>query len=95
MNNPLFGAIHVVRLTTVCRTVVFCPKTMAGLASAKARGRSSGRRPVMTPAKLNRAQQLMSKGATVREAAAAIKVGKTALYDALRAQGDDGAMNGD
>lgn len=49
----------------------------------------------MTPAKLNRAQQLMSKGATVREAAAAIKVGKTALYDALRAQGDDGAMNGD
>lgn len=70
-------------------------RTKAGLASAKARGRSAGRRPVMTPAKLNRAQQLMSKGATVREAAAAIKVGKTALYDALRAQGDDGAINGD
>ncbi|HCJ0340507.1 TPA: hypothetical protein NQH52_003872 [Acinetobacter baumannii] len=35
---------------------------------------------------LNRAKALMhDKGLTVREAAGALKIGKTALYDALRA----------
>lgn len=58
-------------------------RTKAGIESAAARGRHGGRRPVITPAKLAKAQQLMSKGLTVREAAAAIKVGKTALYGAL------------
>lgn len=58
-------------------------RTKAGLESAAARGRNGGRRPVITPAKLTKAQQLISKGLTVREAAAAIKVGKTALYAAL------------
>jgi len=70
-------------------------RTKAGLASAKARGRSSGRRPVITPIKLQRAQKLMEKGATVREAAAAIKVGKTALYEALRVSGSADAETGD
>lgn len=59
-------------------------RTKAGLASARARGRSGGRRPVVTAAKLERANKLMGQGLTVREAAAAIKVGKTALYAALR-----------
>lgn len=59
-------------------------RTIAGLAAAKARGRKGGRQPVMTPAKLEKAKQLMVKGLKVREAAAAIKVGKTALYEALR-----------
>ncbi len=59
-------------------------RTIAGLAAAKARGRKGGRQPVMTPAKLEKAKQLMAKGLKVREAAAAIKVGKTALYEALR-----------
>ena len=61
-------------------------RTRAGLAVAKARGRSAGRRPVITPAKLTRAQKLMNTGLTAREAAAAIGVGKTALYNALRQQ---------
>nr|AGH89369.1 putative resolvase [uncultured bacterium] len=69
-------------------------RTKAGLANAVARGRNGGRRPVVTPEKLARAQKLMQsaaeggKGLTVREAAAAIKVGKTALYDALKEAGD-------
>lgn len=58
-------------------------RTKAGIESAAARGRHGGRRPVITPAKLAKAQQLISKGLTVREAAAALKVGKTALYGAL------------
>ena len=59
-------------------------RTIAGLAAAKARGRKGGRQPVMTPAKLEKAKQLIAKGLKVREAAAAIKVGKTVLYEALR-----------
>ena len=60
-------------------------RTKAGLKYAASQGRQGGRRPVITPAKLEMAQQLIAKGRTVREAAAAIKVGKTPLYEALRA----------
>jgi DNA invertase Pin-like site-specific DNA recombinase len=63
-------------------------RTRAGLNAAAARGRIGGRRPVITPAKLQRAQKLIGKGLTVREAAAAMKVGKTALYEALRTYND-------
>ncbi|WP_283848455.1 recombinase family protein [Bradyrhizobium ivorense] len=67
-------------------------RTKAGLVSAAARGRKGGRRPVVTSAKLARARRLMDKsGLTVREAAAAVGVGKTALYDALRAEDEPAA----
>ena len=56
--------------------------------SAKARGNIGGRRPIMTAARLARARKLIEEsGLTVREAAAAIKVSKTALYKALREDG--------
>lgn len=58
-------------------------RTKAGLVSAAARGRKGGRKPVITPAKLGKARELMAKGLNVREAAAAVKVGKSALYAAL------------
>lgn len=60
-------------------------RTRAGLDAAAARGRRGGRRPVMTEEKLRRARKLMAQGLTVREVAARIKVGKTALYAALGA----------
>ena len=58
-------------------------RTRAGLDAAMARGRRGGRKPVVTDEKLRRAQTLVAQGLTVREAAARIKVGKTALYAAL------------
>lgn len=62
-------------------------RTRAGLAVAKARGSAAGRRPVVTADKLARARMLIdAKGLTVREAAARVKVGKTALYKALAAE---------
>lgn len=61
-------------------------RTRAGLKAAEARGRRGGRKPVVTDEKLRRARQLMAKGLTAREAAARIKVGKTALYNALQRQ---------
>jgi DNA invertase Pin-like site-specific DNA recombinase len=59
-------------------------RTRAGLAAAATRGRTGGRRPVVTEEKLRHARELVGKGLTVREAAIRLKVGKTALYEALR-----------
>ena len=61
-------------------------RTRAGLNAAISRGRGGGRKPVMTAEKLRRACALIEHGFTVREAAARIKVGKTALYVALSAK---------
>jgi DNA invertase Pin-like site-specific DNA recombinase len=58
-------------------------RTRAGLDAATARGRQGGRKPVVTDEKLRRAHALRAQGFTVREVAARIKVGKTALYAAL------------
>ena len=58
-------------------------RTMAGLAAAAARGRQGGRRPVVTPSKLERARAMLAQGLNVREASTRLKIGKTALYDAL------------
>jgi DNA invertase Pin-like site-specific DNA recombinase len=58
-------------------------RTRAGLKAAEARGRKGGRRPSVTPDKLARARVLIASELTVREAARRLKVGKTALYNAL------------
>ncbi|MGV0087528.1 recombinase family protein (plasmid) [Rahnella aceris] len=60
-------------------------RTKAGLSAAAARGRRSGRKPVVTTESLQKARSLMVQGLSVREAAGRLKIGKTALYDALRA----------
>ena len=62
-------------------------RTKAGLSAAAARGRKGGRKPVVTAEKLQRAREHIANGLNVREAAARIKVGKTALYAALQAAG--------
>jgi DNA invertase Pin-like site-specific DNA recombinase len=59
-------------------------RTRAGLAAAAVRGRKGGRKPVVTGEKLRRARSIIAKGLTVREAATRLKLGKTALYNALR-----------
>lgn len=59
-------------------------RTRAGLAAAEARGRKGGRKHVVTAEKLKRTREMIGKGLTVREAAMRLKIGKTALYEALR-----------
>ena len=66
-------------------------RTRAGLVAAVARGRRGGRAPVVTEDKLRRAKALLAQDLTVREAAARIKVGKTALYAALGLNGSEDA----
>lgn len=60
-------------------------RTKAGLTAAAARGRKGGRKPVVTTEKLQRAREHIANGLNVREAAARLKIGKTALYAALQA----------
>jgi DNA invertase Pin-like site-specific DNA recombinase len=62
-------------------------RTQAGLTAAAARGRKGGRKPVVTADKLKRARALRTLGLNVRETAKRLKVGKTALYEALAAEG--------
>ncbi len=62
-------------------------RTRAGLTAAAARGRKGGRKPVVTADKLKRARALRTQGLNVRETAKRLKVGKTALYEALAAEG--------
>lgn len=61
-------------------------RTRAGLKAAEDRGRRGGRQAAVTPEKLGKARQYMASGLNVREAAARVKVGKTALYTALKAE---------
>ncbi len=59
-------------------------RTNAGLAAAAARGRKGGRPIAVTPDKILRARQLIASGLNVREAAARMKISKSALYAALK-----------
>jgi DNA invertase Pin-like site-specific DNA recombinase len=68
-------------------------RTRAGLSAAAARGRKGGRKAVVTAEKLKRAKLLIEKGLTVREAAARIKVGKTALYAAIKSDAPPNNQN--
>jgi len=61
-------------------------RTRAGLTAAAVRGRKGGRKPVITDDKLRRARGMVGKGLTVREIATRLKVGKTALYEALKVE---------
>lgn len=64
-------------------------RTRAGLQAARDRDRRGGRQPVVTPEKLAKAQQHIAAGLNVREAAARVKIGKSALYAALKAEKAD------
>lgn len=60
-------------------------RAAAGRAAAKARGETGGRPSVMTGRKLDAAQLLIAGGASVRQAAETIGVGKSTLQDHLAA----------
>jgi len=61
-------------------------RTRAGLAAAAARGRAGGRKLAVTEDKLRRAREHIARGLTVREAATRVKVGETALCEALKTE---------
>jgi DNA invertase Pin-like site-specific DNA recombinase len=65
-------------------------RTTAGLAAARARGRTGGRPSVMTPAKLAVARQLYASGEhTVAAIAATLGVSRASIYRHLQSAGTD------
>ena len=63
---------------------LICDRTAAAARGRKG-GRKGGRKPVMNDEKLQRAREYLATGLNMREAAARLKIGKTALYAALQA----------
>jgi DNA invertase Pin-like site-specific DNA recombinase len=55
-------------------------RTKAGLKSAKARGRTGGRRPKLTPDQVEMAKGLLATGKAPRDVAKAFGVGRSTLY---------------
>lgn len=68
-------------------------RTNAGLTAAAARGRRGGRPVAATTERIARARQLIASGLNVREAAARVKIGKSALYAALKVNPAAGAAD--
>jgi DNA invertase Pin-like site-specific DNA recombinase len=66
---------------------------MAGLAAARARGRTGGRPTVMTTAKLRAAQRMISGGTPLTEVASVLGVGRATLYRHLQPQRVVGSAN--
>jgi DNA invertase Pin-like site-specific DNA recombinase len=61
-------------------------RSRAGLTAAAVGGRKGGRKLVVTDDKLTGARRMVGKVLTVREIAVRLKVGKTALYEALKVE---------
>ena len=59
----------------------------AGLAAVAARRRKGGHKPAVTEDKLERAREHVAEGLAVHETAMHMKIGKTALYQALTVEG--------
>ena len=64
---------------------VLLERTSAGLAAARARGRTGGRPTVMTPAKLSAARAMRADGASLADIAAALDVARTTVRRHLAA----------
>ncbi len=58
-------------------------RTRAGLAAARARGRTGGRASVMTAKRLTEARRMMAEGTPVKEVAEVLGVSRATLYRAL------------
>jgi DNA invertase Pin-like site-specific DNA recombinase len=61
-------------------------RTLAGLKSARARGRTGGRPTVMTPARLAEAQRMRTEGRTLEYIATMLQVGRATVVRALAAK---------
>jgi DNA invertase Pin-like site-specific DNA recombinase len=69
-------------------------RTRAGLAAAKAKGRTGGRRRKMGPAEVTRARQMLSKGElNADHVASMLKVSRRTLFRELRAARDREALS--
>jgi len=69
-------------------------RTMAGLAAARARGRTGGRPSVMTPSKLKQATRMVSDGLPLNEIAQVLGMSRSTLYRHIEGLGTSTAGSG-
>ncbi len=67
-------------------------RTLAGLEAARSRGRTGGRPPKMTPAKLRQAQAMHAAGTGVTEIAAVLGLSRATVYRHLVSAMDGGRL---
>lgn len=79
--------LHVLGAIAEFERSLIIDRTKAGLAAARARGRTGGRPVKCTPDKVEAARLLIAQGATVKAAAAAVGVSRGALYKHLPGAG--------
>ena len=77
---------HVMAALAVMERELILERTRAGLEAARRSGKVGGRRPVMTPAKTEAAQTLLSNGMDAKEVAMSIGVSLPTLYRHLPAR---------
>jgi DNA invertase Pin-like site-specific DNA recombinase len=77
--------LHVLGAIAEFERALIVERTRAGLAAAKARGRTGGRPRVLTVEKIEAARALIATGHSVKAAAAAVGVGRATLYQHLGA----------
>jgi DNA invertase Pin-like site-specific DNA recombinase len=83
--------MHILGALAEFERALIVERTQAGLAAARARGRTGGRPPVMTIGKIEAAEALVATGRTVAQAAEAVGVGRSTLYRHL-SKGKKGAV---
>ncbi len=71
---------HVMASLAQMERELLAERTRAGLEAARQRGRTGGRKPVMTEAKVAAARQLLAAGTPAREVAASLGVSVATLY---------------
>jgi len=69
------------------RTLV-AERTRAGVKAAQRRGVKFGRKPKLTPDRLDHARKLINQGKTPTEATKIMGVGRATLYGALQREAD-------
>ena len=75
---------HVIGAMAEFERAIIRERTLAGLASARARGRYGGRRPVLTPARVASVRAMAASGEhTITAIAAALHISRTSVYRAL------------
>lgn len=72
--------LHVLGAVAQFERDLIAERTQAGLAAARARGRTGGRPPKITPEKVEAARTLIASGRTVEQAARAVGVSRATLY---------------
>jgi len=75
---------HIFAAIAVFERQLIQERTHAGLAAARARGRTGGRPTVMTPAKTRTARTMLANGEPLTAVAAALSVSRTTLYRHLQ-----------